>query len=356
MQHLDDIEKIKQLDPQNVHDSTAQFADQCQEAWAASSHIAFPEEYKNMKNIVVCGMGGSRFTPRTVKELYYDAITVPYDIVDSYTLPRYVREESVVIMSSYSGSTEETVSAGMEALSRNAKLTGIAKGGRVAEMLQQNSLSGYIFSGDFNPSGQPRIGGGYLLMGHIGLLKALGVLAVTDEEVAEAVAHARTVAKSVGSDVPESKNIAKQLAHELKDTHPFYVAADFLRGFVNGFANQTNETAKMISDYRYIPELNHHLMEGLKHPETLKVSGIFVFILSRYYQEQIKKRFMITQDVVQQQGLKTKVIELTGPSKLAQVLEAFTISSFTTFYMAMLYDLDPVAIPWVDYFKKELAK
>ena len=356
MNSLDDVAAMTKLDPMDVHGSTAAYADQCEEAWNLSSVIQFSEDYRAARNVVVSGMGGSRFTPRSVKELFFDRITVPYEIVDSYVLPYYVRDESVVILSSYSGTTEETVSCGLEAVTRRAKVTGVAQGGRVQELLQENKFPGYFFSGKYNPCGQPRIGGGYLLMGHIGLLKALGFLSINDQEVTEAICFARDYAKKLLASVPEHDNQAKQLARSLKDTHPFLIASEHLRGFVNGFANQINETAKMISDFRYIPELNHHLMEGLKHPDTLHENGVFVFLDSDLYMPQIRKRFEITKEVVAKQNVKTLSVKLTGPTKLAQVLEGFTLSSFTTFYMAMLYDLDPVAIPWVDYFKQQLAK
>ena len=193
-------------------------------------------------------------------------------------------------------------------------------------------------------------------MGHLGILKALNLIEISDEEVNEAISYARSIGQHLAGEVPEAKNQAKQLARILFDKHPFIVTAEFLKGFGNGFANQINETAKMISDYRYIPELNHHLMEGLKHPDTLHTNALFVFFLSTLYSGSIQKRFSITEEVVKKQNVATHTVDLTGKTKLAQILEAFTISGFTTFYLAMLYDTDPVAIPWVSYFKEQLAK
>lgn len=356
MNNLDDVAAMKKLDPSGVLESTGMFSNQCQQAWEESSKIQFLDDYIKVKNIVVCGMGGSRFTPRTIKELFKDRITVPYEINEDYSLPNYVNKDSLVILSSYSGTTEEVISCGQEAVKRGARITAVVKGGKVAELLKTQNAPGYIFDPKFNPCGQPRIGGGYLLMGHAGLLKALGLLDLSDAEVGSAIEFARTFGSSLKADVRSDKNQAKQLANTLLDTHPFIVTSEFLRGFGNGFANQINETAKMISDPRFIPELNHHMMEGLKRPETLHQNGLFVFILSNLYSDVTKKRFRITKEVVEKQQVRTLEIPLTGPSKLAQVLEGYTLSGYTTFYMAMRYDTDPVAIPWVDYFKSQLAK
>ena len=125
-------------------------------------------------------------------------------------------------------------------------------------------------------------------MGHAGLLKALGFLDLADTEVAGAIDWARSVGVQMKADVPAEKNPAKQLAGALLGSHPFLVTSEFLRGFGNGFANQVNETAKMISDPRFIPELNHHMMEGLKRPETLHQTGVFLFIKSELYSDVTK--------------------------------------------------------------------
>lgn len=357
MNNLDDVVVMKTKDPSGVLESTGLFPDQCQQAWEESSKIVFSDAHKSVKNIVVCGMGGSRFTPKTIGALYRKSIKVPYEIVEDYTVPGYVNGESLVILSSYSGTTEEVLAAREDALKKGAKLAGIMKkGSPISVFLSENHAQGYFFEPTFNPCGQPRIGGGYLLMGHLGLLSALGLAVVEEKEVRDAIDFARTVGKKYSADVPTKDNPAKQLALFLKDKHPFLITAEFLKGFGNGFANQINETAKMISDYRYISELNHHLMEGLQHPDTLHQNGVFVFFLSHCYSAPIQKRFAITRDVVIKQHVATHDVTLNGPNKLSQVLEAYTLSGYTTFYMAMLYDTDPVAIPWVDYFKEQLAK
>jgi len=355
MNSLDMVEEMKKLDPSGVLQSIGMFPDQCLDAWRNASKIDFPQTYKEVKNIVVCGMGGSRFTPRTIKELYADVITVPYEIIDGYELPGYVDNNSLVILSSYSGSTEEVISCGIKAVERKAKLTGLANGGKVIDLLRQYKCPHYRFEAQYNPCGQPRVGGGYLLMGHLAILSTLGYIHIFENDILSAIEYARTIGVGINERIATKNNSAKQLAGILKDKHVFLVASEFLRGAVNGFANQINETAKMISDFRYIPELNHHMMEGLKRPDTLHQNGLFVFLRSSLYSEKIQKRYIITKDVIKKQEVQSYDIELTGKNKLAQVLELFAMSGYITFYLAMLYDTDPVAIPWVDYFKKQLA-
>ena len=171
MKTLDDVVAMKTLDPSDVLGSTGLFSDQCTQAWQESSAITFPDAYKKLTNIVVCGMGGSRFTPKTIKELYRKEIKIPYEIIEDYELPGYVNASTLVILSSFSGTTEEVIRCGADAIAKGAKVTAVVQGGKIAEMLKEHSLPGYIFDPKFNPCGQPRIGGGYLLMGHMGILK-----------------------------------------------------------------------------------------------------------------------------------------------------------------------------------------
>lgn len=345
---------MKALDPSGVLDSVVQFPDQCRQAWQEASAIRFPASYEPIYNVVVAGMGGSRFTPKTIKELFRDRIKEPYEIVEDYTLPAYVDGDTLVILSSYSGTTEEVLSCGQEAVKRGAKLTGILSGGPIQAFLSRQGATMYMFNPLHNPSGQPRMGSGYLLMGHAGLLSSLGLLALSAKEVDAAIALSRTTADLCAASVPTSQNPAKQLAVRLHETHPFIVTAEFLKGFGNGFSNQLNETAKMISDPRVIPELNHHLMEGLAHPASLHDTALFLFIRSNLYSKLVQKRFAITMEMLTRQGIKTHEISLIGETPLAQMLEAYVLSGFTTFYLAMLYETDPVAIPWVTYFKQQM--
>lgn len=317
--------------------------DQCQTAWKSAQAIKFPSQYSAVKNIVVCGMGGSRFTPLTVKYLYPDKLALPYEIIDDYNLPAYVDQNTLVILSSYSGTTEEVLSCGGQALVKKAALTQVTS-------KSMFDIPGYIFSPEqFNPSAQPRLGTGYLLFGHLGLLQALKLINLDDKVVSAAIDFLR-------AHQAQFKTQAEALSQTLKDTHPFIVTSGFLRGFGNGFANQINENAKMVADPRVIPELNHHLMEGLNSPATLRQNAIFVFINSALYSPKIQQRFKITQDVVTKQGIKTFNLTLSAPDPLSQVLEAYAISAFATLALAQSYNVDPSLIPWVDYFKSQLSQ
>jgi len=327
-----------------VLDSINSFPDQSLSAWQESSVLKFPDSYRQISNILVCGMGGSRFTPLTIKHLFSQEIKLPYEIIDDYFLPNYAHEHSLVVLSSYSGTTEEVISCANQAKARNCRIVQVSTKPII-------DVPGYIFDPtQFNPSQQPRLGNGYLLFAHLGLLYSLNLIDLNPKQILNSIQFARKISLT-RTLTTQAKNLAKQL----KDSYPFIVCAEFLKGFANGFANQLNENSKMISDFHYLSELNHHLLEGLSRPETLQQNGLFIFFNSYFYSPQIRKRLFLTQEVVSKQKIKTIIISLAGPDKLSQVLEAFLISGLTTYYLAKIYGVDPINIPWVNFFKSKLS-
>lgn len=357
MLNLDNPDAIlKTQGGETVLKSVNALPQQLHQAFGESVQVSFPDEYKKIKNIVVCGMGGSRFTPLIVKELFKEEITVPYVINDDYHLPGFVDENTLVILSSYSGTTEEVIVSGKKAQEKKAKIAGLAAGGEVIDFLKRNKFPYYVFDPIHNPSGQPRIGFGYMVGGHIGLLMSLGLLKVEKSAINTAIDNLSGILKDYRFEQNTDNNPAKKLAKSLYQKYPYYLVSEFLTGVGNALGNQTNETAKSISSFRVIPELNHHLMEGLKFPEKHREIASFVLIFSHLYSEVIKKRYRITKDVIEQNNIETIWYELKGKSRVEQAFELMGLGSYATMYLAVLYGQNPSIIPYVDYFKKKLKE
>jgi glucose/mannose-6-phosphate isomerase len=262
----------------------------------------------------------------------------------------------LVVLSSYSGTTEEVLVCGKEAFKKKAKLAGLSAGGQTAEFLKRINTPCYVFNPILNPSGQPRIGGGYLIGGHLGFLIKLGLINISKEAVFSAINSVEKLTKEFKINSPTKKNFAKQLAEHIYGRYPYFIVSEFLSGVGNGLANQTNETAKAVSSFRIIPELNHHLMEGLKFPAELKKIAVFVFFYSSFYSTQVKKRFSITKEVVEQNGIKTIWRELNGKNEIEQAFELMALGSYFSMYLSALYRQNPTTIPFVDYFKQKLKE
>jgi glucose/mannose-6-phosphate isomerase len=343
---LNNLDEIKKLDPKDVYGSTGMFFKQCMQVWTEGK-IVFPSEYKVIDNIIVCGMGGSAYGGYVAQTLFKDALAVPIYSNNDYHLPAFANNRSLIILSSYSGSTEESLSCGEEAYEKRFPVIGITAGGKLAELLTSHNSPFLHFNPINNPSGQPRLGTGYMVLGFISLLVNLGFIKYTDEEVMQAV-------KEVEEQVEQMKAVAQEVAKQLQGKIPALFAAEHLVGNVHILRNQLNETAKTFSAFEDIPELNHHLMEGLKNPQDNKLAVLFVN--SDMYSDKIKKRMELTKDVVAKNNVSVLNYNPAGTTKLAQSLSVLSFGGYLSLYLALLYGQDPSLIPWVDYFKEQLSK
>ncbi|MEK6808681.1 MAG: SIS domain-containing protein, partial [Nanoarchaeota archaeon] len=323
---------MSDLDPKNVLGSMGMFLDQCEQIWQEAKQLQYPDQYKNCQNIVICGMGGSAFGGYVVSALFKDQLTVPLISNNDYHLPSFANQNTLAILSSYSGTTEEVLSCKDESAQKRLKITGITAGGELAEFFTRGDMPALIFDPKFNPSGQPRLGTGYLVLGTIALLTKLGVVNVSDEEVGQAISE-------VKADQENVKKQAKDLAGKIHSFIPVIVSAEFLKGNSHILRNQFNETAKSFASFSELPELNHHLMEGLKNPPDKKLSVLF--LSSDFYSDKLKKRVELTKDVIEKNEIGFNEYQANGSSKLAQVLDILSFGGYLTFYLAMLSGQDP---------------
>lgn len=346
---LNNLEEIKKLDPKDVYGSTGMFADQAQQILDEYYDVDFygPNEgYKDIKNIVFCGMGGSAYGAYILQSLYIETIKVPVTIVSDYTLPGFVDENSLIFVSSYSGSTEEVLACATAAKAKGLKITGYSSGGKLGEFLK-SGYPGFTFNPKFNPSGQPRLATGYMITSALVLLNSLGVISLSKEEIQKAIQEVRDNHEDI-------KAKAQEIAKKLEGYLPVIFAAQHLVGNAHIMRNQINETSKSFSAFEDIPELNHHLMEGLKYPADKKLMAII--LKSEFYSEKHKKRVELTRDVVTKNDISVLEYEAKGNSKLSQALQVLAFGGYLSLYLGLIYGEDPSLIPWVDYFKNQLSK
>lgn len=346
--------KIADIDQHQVLDSIEALADQVRHAWQQANQVKLELE-QPVKNVVVAGMGGSGLGPDLIKHLFKDQLTVPLEVYNSYTLPHYVDERSLVVLSSYSGNTEEILSCAQQAVERTSNLAAITTGGKLGDLCQQKQIPTYFIKPKYNPSGQPRMALGYALAGMMGLLNQAQIIRVGDSQVKAVVSTILTSLESNGVEQAAEINPAKTLAFMSVDRRPMIIAAEFLAGAAHVAANQFNENAKTLADYKLIPEINHHLLEGLKLPSSNQLDNLFLFIHSQLYHQRNQKRLTLSQQAVENKGIQTLAINLKAPSKLEQNFELITVMTLASFYLAILHKIDPSQIPTVDQFKQELG-
>jgi len=346
MQNLQDKEAIKKIDPQDTYASTELMSKQLRAAWEEVQNLEVGERLTDIKNIVFCGMGASIYGALVTKALEGPSFPYPTEVITDYHLPGYVNEQTLVVLTSYSGSTEEVLSCAQEAKDKGAKMVVLTKGGKLGEFAKANNVPSYIFDGKLNPAGVPRLGNGYTILGLMGLLNKLGIISIEEREIVDAITR-------LEEKIEEIKNRAMNDSETLQGKIPVIFASEHLSGNAQILRNQFNETSKAFSAFYLVPDLNHHLMEGLQFPKDSQL--YFLIIDSPNYTPKIKKRMELTRDVVKQNGQAIMDFTTNGQSLYDDFLELLAYGSYLTLFLGLRYDQNPAINPWVDWFKEQLA-
>ncbi len=339
-----------------IADSIRSYPFQLKDSWETVLRIYIPESYKKVNNVVLCGMGGSALAGKIVNYLLIDRIRVPFETFTEYKPPYYLNNETLVISSSYSGNTEETINFTLKAFEKSSKLFGITTNGKIKDIFYRNNLPCYIINEKYNPSKQPRMALGYFSGAILALLNRLDLVDILNEEFEETITKIFEVLTLYDEKSPSNKNFAKIFADKLLNKIPILISSEHLKGVTISIRNQINENAKTFCDFFDIPELNHHLIEGLWFPKKIREIFHFIFIQSKFYSKDVLKRYSITYDVVSKNGFEYSVFYPYSSSKFSEAFETLIFGSFLAYHLSKNYNLDIISIPWVNYFKKRLSK
>lgn len=356
MDNLDNKEKFEEYDKGKILASIRMLPDQMEQAWSEVNELQIPDSYFNSRNVVICGMGGSALGGRIIDSLLSSRVNIPIEIFTEFDVPYYANKDTLLIVSSYSGNTTETLNALSESELKNADSFIITTGGKLKEVAESKNIPSYVFNPIANPSGQPRMGLGYSIFSILAILSKLKMLHIQDHEVFKLASHLREVIQDFDIESTSSQNVAKNFSRKLQNKIPVIVSSEHLKGVTHAFKNQLNENAKNFAIGFDIPELNHHLMEGLAHPKKARELLQFVFFESENYKDDVRKRYKVTEDVIQANGYPFNSYVSKTKDSLSEIFEILIFGSFVSFYLAFLNKEDVSEIPWVDYFKAKLQK
>lgn len=352
---LNNIEEIKKLDSKSMLGSLELLSAQVEEVLVCAKKLKIPTNYKKAKNMVVLGMGGSTLGAHILKSVFFDKLKAPIEIVNGYHVPAYVDKNSFVLVSSYSGTTEEALFSMKEAMKRKAKMAIISSGGDLAKLSSAMKIPGLIFTTNNNPCGSPRMGLGYSIVGQLVLFAKAGFIKLSPKDLKNIGSVLKKYDNEFGTS-NNAKNLAKEMAQNLFGKSVWYAGAEHLAGNAHAASNQTNENAKRFAGYFLVPEFNHHLLEGMIYPQSNKNGLGFVLLESALYDTRIQKRFEVTKKVLDKNEINHWSYIAQEKDKISQACEILVFGSYVSFYGAMLQGIDPTAIPFVDFFKEQLKK
>lgn len=342
---MDKPEEYEILDPSGVFEALALFAEQIKKTWsqAISSNITT----QDCKSIIVSGMGGSSNAAKIIQGIYEDELKIPFVVHNDYNLPAWISPDTLVVANSYSGNTEETLS-GIEAAKKvNAKIIGVATGGKIGEMITRGEIQGVVISADgTNPTGFPKTGLGVSLGGLMGALTKVGALSIKEEGLFSSLTELNEIKKDWRT---------LEIAQWLHGFNPIFFGARPLIGALNAGRNAMCEISRNFTQFYDFPEMNHVLIEALQKPDVTKYNKFF-FFESDFYNPRVLTRFEITKAILKEMGLSFKSQKYQGKTKLTQALEVAHYAAWVGYYLSMFDSTDPGPEPWILKLKSSLSQ
>lgn len=330
-------------DSLHIKESIIQFPDQFKQVMSDIPMQHVPHECMLVKNIVLAGMGGSALAGRILQSLDQQLLKVPFTVSTEFNLPNFVDEQTLVIVSSYSGNTEESLCALSEALACKARIYVLTSGGALARIATEKNIPAYIFVPQHNPSAQPRMGLGYSLAGLLFLLSRCQFIKFPERlpQVVELMQARRARVEKIG----------QELASQVVGKSIVILASEHLKGAAHAVKNMLNENAKTMSFLFDLPEANHHLLEGLGYPANNPENYLFLNLNSSLYRTEVSKTYPKTIEIMRKQHFTVIDFPLVGDDQLMECLNVIQTGAWISYYLAGYNHIDPGPIPWIDYLK-----
>ena len=349
---MDDPQLFKQYDPEGMLDRIHQMPELCQQAWQMAMKFDLPQDYAEVNKVVILGMGGSAIGGDLVRSLAASEARLPILVHSDYGLPALVDNKTLVIASSYSGNTEETLSSFEQALETGSKKLVITTGGRLKSIAEERNVP--VFSFDYEA--QPRAALAFSFLPVLCFLQRLGLLGDKSADVAETVLVLRELSPRINEGVLTYQNPAKQLAKRLYGHLSVIYGAGILSEVAHRWKTQFNENSKAWAFYEVFPELNHNAVVGYQFPSELASKIVVVLLRSTYLPERIQLRYQVTCQLLERAKVGYQIVDGEGGNPLSQMMSLVLFGDYVSYYLAMLYKIDPSPVKAIDYLKEQLGK
>ena len=338
-------------DPGDMLSRIAAQATHVEQALARGAANAWGAPAAPPRRLAVGAMGGSAIAADLTAELYGDRLPHPLLVVRDYHWPAWVRSDSLALLSSYSGNTEETLSLYEEARAFGVPRAAITSGGTLAEWCRRDAAP-ISRVPDGSP---PRAALFASWVALTGLLFALGWIEDPAESWRRAADGLREGARRMAGTVPENDNPAKRLARALHGRRFYiYAGSAHLGAAATRFRNQLNENAKLLGHSAVVPELNHNEIVGWELPGAAHGDAVVVMLRDDEDSAAVSKRCELTAEYAAARGAAVHELRGVGSSRLERLTSIVQWSDFASCYLALLAGTDPTPVRSIDEFKRRL--
>ncbi len=349
---LNDTEKFKQLDPQDMIGHINGLPDQLTEAWKLGNKPPLPR-WRGIKQVVVAGMGGSAIGSDLVAAYGERQLKVGWTTWRDYGLPNWAQgPETLVICSSHSGNTEETLSAFEAAKAAGCRILAVCTGGELQKAANKAKAALWIFK----HKGQPRAAVGF----SFGLLLAaatrLKLIPDPADELADAIAAMKDQQRTLLPDVRDTSNSAKRMGGQFMGRWITIYGAGLMAPVARRWKTQLNEVAKVAASFEILPEADHNALQGVMQPEAQFNATMAIFLRAPHNDARNERRTELTRMAIMLQGQNTDTITATGESRMANMWTALHYGDYAAYYLAMAYGVDPTPVPMLNELKEKMKE
>lgn len=349
---LNNHASFTKLDPHNMLGEIDTLPEQLQNAWELSLSQPLPKA-KDVQQIIITGMGGSAIGADLLNAYIAPHTTIPVFVQRNYDLPAWAKDDrTLVIASSHSGNTEETLSSFDQAVKNGCRTLTITTGGNLAQIASETNTPVWIFE----HSGQPRAAVGYSFGLLLGLVARLGFIPNPAEDIAAAIDAMRVQQVSIDASAPVVSNPAKRLAGQIYGRFVTVFGADILEPVARRWKGQISEVGKAVAAFEALPEADHNTLAGVVNPETVLEKVAMIFLTAPSLHPRNRLRTDLTRRVFMLEGLNTDFVEAVGSSRLAQQWTALHFGDYVAYYLAMAYNVDPTPVEAIESLKLEMKR
>lgn len=351
--NLDDLERFKQIDTRNMLGEIDNLPDQLGYAYQLGLKHQLPD-WKDFKQVVIVGMGGSAIGADLLASYCASLSPLPVSIHRDYDLPLFARgTETLVICSSHSGNTEETLSAFEAARKAECRIVVVCTDGELAKRAKENDIPLWTF----DHAGQASSAVGFSFGLLLGMFQRLGFIPDQKEVVDDAVAAMKRTQQHLKADVIAAKNPAKRYAGQLMGRWVTFMASGSMTSVARRWKGQINELAKAGASFESIPEANHNTMAGTMNPqETLNAHTMTLFLRAPSDHPRNRQRSDLTRQAFMLEGLNTDYVDARGNTPLAHMWTLILFGDYMAYYLAMGYGVDPTPVKVVADFKQSMME
>lgn len=349
---LSNHEAFAEIDRENMLAEIDGLPDQLRAAWELGNAQTLPA-WEDVRQVVIAGMGGSAIGADLLASYAEKRAGVPIVVQRNYNLPAWARGQRVlVITSSHSGNTEETLSAFEQAVENDCLRLAVTTGGKLAERASETGTPLWRFE----HAGQPRAAVGYSFGLLLAAFSKLGLLTDRTAELEDAVAAMQAQQETLRAEVVTVKNPAKRMAGQLIDRWVVVMGSEILEPVARRWKGQISEVAKAWAQFEFLPEANHNTLAGIVNPEAVLSRSMTLFLRADSYHPRNRLRSDLTRQAFMLEGLSTDFFDAQGETPLAQMWTALHFGDYMAYYLAMAYQVDPTPVAAIEGFKKEMAQ